>query len=183
MTDLEAVRITLDGNAEAYRFLVEKYQSMVFSIAVGFVHVRQDAEDITQDVFIVAYRSLASFQNKSEFRTWLYRIALNTSITYASRKKRHRLLMGATIDEEQLQTSGGTEPQTHQERKEVHAEIRRAIDELPDNQRKAFVLSKYKDLGQREIAQIMNISEGAVEQLMQRAKKNLQKKLGHLVGK
>ena len=74
-------------------------------------------------------------------------------------------------------------PQQRLESNERDSFVKRAIDELPEKQKTAFILSKYEDLSQREIADIMQTSEGAVEQLLQRAKQSLRKKLAHIVGK
>jgi RNA polymerase sigma-70 factor (ECF subfamily) len=185
MSEQEIIQAIINGDQSKFEWLVEKYQTMVFRTAMGFVHTKEDAEDLTQDVFICAFQSLASFQGNSEFSTWLYRITVNISINQLNRNK-HRAFLQFTGDLLQNpfnRESGNRNPHQELEQTEQDAAIRKAIDSLPDKQRTAFVLSKYDDLPQKEIAAIMQCSEGSVEQLLQRAKANLQKKLSTIVGK
>lgn len=95
MSEGQLIEKILSDDKEAFRLLMERYQQQVFRVAIGFVHSRQDAEDITQEVFIRVYRSLSSFKEKSLFSTWLYRITLNTSINYLNKNKRRNLLTNA----------------------------------------------------------------------------------------
>lgn len=185
MSEEQLTEKILSGDKEAFRLLMEKYQQQVFRVAIGFVHSRQDAEDITQEVFIRVYRSLSSFKEKSLFSTWLYRITLNTSINYLNKNKRRNLLTNAGNSLMSLLNKSNEEKDAHQQLEaiEVKKSIQKAIDGLPEKQRKAFILSKYEELSQREVAEIMQTSEGAVEQLLVRANKSLQKKLAYLVGK
>ncbi len=184
MSDEQLIKNILSGDREAFRLLMEKYQQRVFHVAMGFVHSRQDAEDITQEVFIRVFRSLSSFKEKSFFSTWLYRITLNCSINYVNKNKRRNLFADAGDGFMNLFNRSDDERNAHQQLEATEKEqaIRKAIDELPEKQRKAFILSKYEELSQREVAEIMQTSEGAVEQLLVRAKKRLQIKLAHLVG-
>jgi RNA polymerase sigma-70 factor (ECF subfamily) len=142
---------------------------------MGFVHQKEDAEDITQEVFIKAYQSLAGFAGQSSFSTWLYRIAIHTSLN-ALQKKKRRNIWDRVTDLLQLPSAARNPEQLLQDKSEQE-KIRVAIDTLPEKQRMAFILSKYEELTQREIARIMEISDGAVEQLLIRARENLRKKL------
>lgn len=182
MTDHQIIQQILTGNTNAYELLVSKYQHMVFRTAIGFVHSKEDAEDVSQDVFIKTYTSLHLFKGDSEFSTWLYRITINTAINFANKNKIRNLFDNIenvftvifnreTNDENALQKIVS---------EEKTQKIKRAIESLHEKQKTAFVLSKYEELPQKQIAEIMKISEGAVEQLLQRAKSNLQKKLSHL---
>lgn len=140
---------------------------------------------MTQDIFIKAFQSLRTFNGEAEFSTWLYRISVNTSINQLNKIKNRGFIHFA---EEVLQNlfnkaSDDKNPQQQLEQTESDKAIRKAIDSLPEKQRTAFVLSKYDDLTQKEIATIMQSTEGAVEQLLQRAKISLQKKLNPIVGK
>jgi RNA polymerase sigma-70 factor (ECF subfamily) len=184
MPEKQLIERILSGDKEAFRLLMEKYQQQVFHVAIGFVHSREDAEDITQEVFIRVYRALRSFKEKSLFSTWLYRITLNTAMNYVNKNRRRNLLTDACNSLMSLLNKSNEERDAQQklETTEIEKNIQKAIDELPEKQRKAFILSKYEDLPQREIAEIMQTSEGAVEQLLVRAKKSLQKKLAHIVG-
>jgi len=185
MSEQQIIQAILNGDNSKFELLVEKYQTMVFRTALGFVHSKEDAEDLTQDVFISVFQSIRSFQGNSEFSTWLYRITVNTSINHLNRNKRKAFLQiaGDLLQNIFNKESGDNNPHQELEQTEQNRAIQKAIDSLPEKQRTAFVLSKYDDLTQKEIAAIMQSTEGSVEQLLQRAKTNLQKKLKPVVGK
>lgn len=165
--------------------IVRQYQTMVFRTAIGFVHTKEDAEDITQDVFLRAYRSWDNFRADAAVSTWLYRITVNLSLNHInSKNKRGVLQIGEDLLSNLLAWSSGVQnPHQQMEQREQDDKIAYAIDSLPDKQRTAFVLSRYDDLPQKEISAIMGVTEGAVEQLLMRAKANLQKKLERTIGK
>jgi RNA polymerase sigma-70 factor, ECF subfamily len=183
MTDNEIINQILQGNRETYRFLVEKYQPMVFRSCMGFLHNKDDADDLTQEVF-QAYQSLSKFKGDSSFSTWIYRIAVNASLNKVRKTSKSNLL-------QRLESFLGSDkpkileiPIPENENPEniligsEHREwVQKALNSLPENQRTAIVLSKYDDLPQKEIAEIMETTEGAVEALIQRAKANLREKL------
>ena len=184
MSDQQVIDEILLGNQSMFRLLVEKYQSMVFTTAMGFVHSKEDAEDLTQDIFVKAWESLSTFKGDAVFSTWLYRITINSCINHIEKKKRNIFLELAEEWMNKLFNSESTVKDSQQQMEETEQDvvIRRAIDSLPVNQRTVFVLSAYDELSQKEIAVIMQRTEGAVEQLLQRAKTNLRKKLAHSVG-
>ncbi len=184
MTDIEIIQLILQGEKEKYRLLMEKYQPLVFRTCLGFVHNKNDADDLTQEVFIQAYQSLSSFKGKAAFSTWLYRIAVNASLNRMRKSKKKSILQyfksihGSEKEiQDQLIYETPENPEEILISKEHSDWLRVALDSLPENQRTAIVLSKYDDLPQKKIAEIMGISEGAVEALLQRAKKNLREKL------
>ncbi|NJK96994.1 MAG: RNA polymerase sigma factor [Bacteroidetes bacterium] len=184
MTDEEIIKQILQGNRDAYRFLVEKHQSMIFRTCMGFLHDKDETEDLTQEVFIQAFQSLQKFKGSSSFSTWLYRIAVNASLNKIRKAKKSSLFqrLGFFHGNDQMKTFDIPIPENEipenafllDEQKQM---VQSALNSLPENQRTAIVLSKYDDLSQKEIAFIMNTSEGAVEALIQRAKANLREKL------
>jgi len=184
MTDSEVIKLILQGDKEKFRMLVEQYQQMVFRTCMGFLHNKDDADDLTQDVFIQVYQSLPRFKGDSAFSTWLYRIAVNASLNKI-RKSPLKLMLqrfeniAGNKNEKEIYPPVPVEedPENILIRREHIEWVQRALDTLPENQRIAIVLSKYDDLSQKEIAEIMNTTEGAVEALLQRAKKNLREKL------
>ncbi len=175
MADKELIQEILLGNNNAFKTLVEKYQQQVFRVVMGFVHSKEDAEDVTQDIFIKVYQSLSSFKGKSEFSTWLYRVAVNMSLNFINRNKKNSIL--ESLEKLFHKSSDEKTPLEQMEDAERDKLIQEAIDSLPEKQKTAFVLSRYEELSQKKIASIMDTTEGAVEQLLQRAKANLQKKL------
>ena len=187
MTDTEIINIILHGNRDKFRVLVEKYQSMVFHTCMGFVHDKDDAEDLMQEVFVQTYQSLSSFKGDSAFSTWIYRIAVNASLNMVRKKSRNLILnrldslfVAEKGKEIYLPAYDSPDPESILIRHEKSKWLQNALDSLPENQRTAIVLSKYDDLSQKEIAAIMKISEGAVEALIQRAKANLRIKLSSI---
>src|SRR5256885_15792726 len=85
--DMDIIAQVLKGDHNTYAVLVQRYQNFVFTIVLRYVKSREDAEEVSQDVFIKAYRSLADFKGTSKFSTWLYTIATTTSITFLRKKK------------------------------------------------------------------------------------------------
>jgi RNA polymerase sigma-70 factor (ECF subfamily) len=184
MTDIEIINIILHGSRDKFQTLVEKYQSLVFRTCIGFLHDKDDADDLTQEVFIQTYQSLNSFKGDSAFSTWIYRIAVNASLNRVRKNSRIPILnrLESLFDNGKekkisLNAYETEDPESILIKHEKSKWIQNALDTLPENQRTAIVLSKYDDLSQKEIAEIMKITEGAVEALIQRAKKNLRIKL------
>jgi RNA polymerase sigma-70 factor (ECF subfamily) len=175
MHEVELIQSILDGNQQDFKLLIKKFEVNVFRTAIGFLHNKQDAEEITQDVFLKAYQSLSSFRGKAAFSTWLYRITVNTSLNYLRKKKRKGFWIGLS-DFLQIPSKDKQAETIITERLEKTI-IQQAIDNLPEKQRLAFVFTRYEELPQKQVAEIMKISEGAVEQLLLRAKNNLKKKL------
>ena len=183
MTDKELVREIGKGNQHAFRIFVEKYQSTVFKICNGFIHNKEDCEDIVQEVFIEVYRSIHSFRGEAKLTTWLYRIAVNKSLNYLRKNKVKRNLasLESSFDSDKNRLSeiedNSIRPDENIEQNARAHILFRALRALSTNQRIAFILNKYEDLSYKEIAEIMNASLPAVESLIHRAKINLQKKL------
>ena len=184
MTENEIIDRIIGGERDLYRILVEEHQDMVFRTCMGFVHNKDDADDLSQEVFTQAYESLKKFKKESSFSTWLYRIAVNASLNKARKTGRsfvfqqiESLLGSVKQSPVEIVATNTEDPENIMIREENQRWLQRALDRLPENQRTAIVLSKYDDLSQKEISEIMNISEGAVEALIQRAKANLRKNL------
>ncbi len=174
----------LAGDTNKFQLLVETYYPRILALAMGFLHRREDAEDLAQDIFISAYVSLKHFRGDAAFQTWLYRIALNAISAHVRRQNRRAMLESCRswVGDLLGNTRSADEdaPDERLYKRQLNALLSAAIDSLPEKQRTAFVLSRYDGLSQREIAQIMQVSEHAVEALLQRARHNLQKKLSRL---
>ncbi len=169
---------------DKFSAIVAEHQDMVLNTCYRFVLNKEDAEDIAQEVFLEAHRSLESFRQESKLSTWLYRIAVTKSLDHLRKKKRKKRfsslkrVIGFNDPAEALALPSITETPVEvlsgNERMEV---LQNALDTLPDNQKTAFLLSKYDGYSNQEIAEIMHTTVSAVESLIHRAKKNLQKKL------
>ncbi|TCO10902.1 RNA polymerase sigma factor [Natronoflexus pectinivorans] len=163
------------GDKEAYRHLVMRYQQKVFQTCIGFLQNEADAEDLTQEIFIKAYQKIESFRFQSAFSTWLYRISVNTCVNFLRKQKVKRLLFMDSGNQSK-ELKGVSEPADYSiEREEQRRMLRTALKELTTMQRKVFVLSQYHDLSNKETAEVLEISEKAVESLLFRARMKLQK--------
>jgi RNA polymerase sigma factor (sigma-70 family) len=171
-----------DQRPAALRDFLELYQERVYNTALSLVKDVSDAEELAQDVFLTVWSSISGFKGESALSTWVYRITVSKSldlIRSRKRKKRFAFLTSlSTIRNEiKYHPVNWVHPGILQENKEKAAYLFSAIDQLPDNQKVAFTLSKLEQLSQKEIAEVMEINEGAVESLLQRAKQNLRKYL------
>ena len=171
-----------DQRPAALKNFLEQYQERVYNTALSFVKDVSDAEELSQDVFLTVWNSISGFKGESSLSTWVYRITVSKSldlIRSKQRKKRFAFLTSLTTirNEVKHHPVNWVHPGILQENQEKAAYLFRAIDQLPDNQKVAFTLSKLEQLSQKEIAQVMQIKEGAVESLLQRAKQNLKKYL------
>lgn len=167
----------LNGNTQLFGQLVNAYQRKVFSTCMGFVHHHEDAQDLAQEVFVKAFKGLPTFKGNASFSTWIYRIAVNSCLAHLRKQSRTRFFPFLSMGVERPETVDNNTPHQQAEINELQKQLKESIDSLPENQRIAFVLSKYDDMPQAEIATVMMLTEGAVESLLQRAKKNLRKKL------
>lgn len=169
--------------------LYTKYAKQVFNLSLQYVQNREDAEEITQDVFVKIHQHLDTFKHESKHSTWIYRITINTSLDFVKakmRKKRFGIftsLFHADSSEVKYESSSFEHPGVALEQREALENIFRCINDLPENQKTALILHKIEQQSQTEIAEIMEISPKAVESLIQRAKANLEKKLNSSEGK
>ena len=168
------------GEGSAFTKLVEEWQDMVYNTAMGIVQNPEDADDITQEVFVQVYQSISSFKGESKLSTWLYRITLSKALDHEKKRKRKKRfafvqsLFGGP-GEEPVHPVEYDHPGVQLEKKERAGELFAALKRIPDKQRVAFTLHKLEGQSYQEIAEIMNTTLYAVESLMGRAKTNLKK--------
>jgi len=164
--------------------LYEEHNGMVYNLCLKYLQNIEDAEDVTQEVFVIIHNSLHQFKGDSKISTWIYRIAVTRSLEFIRAKKRQkRFAFFQTIftnekGEVKTEASNFHHPGVQLENKERAAILFSAIDKLPENQKTAFILAKLEDLSYSEISEVMKISNSSVESLLFRAKQNLQKLLG-----
>ncbi len=170
-------------NEYSLRQLIETHKSLVFNTAIHFLQHREEAEDITQDVFMEIYQSHSKFKEQSSISTWIYRITVNKCLNHIRAKKRQKRfgfitnLFHLETGEVLHEISHFDHPGIELEKKEKARLLFQAIGLLPENQKTAFILWHIEELPQKEIAEIMQTSVKAVESLLQRAKNNLRKEL------
>jgi RNA polymerase sigma factor (sigma-70 family) len=170
------------GDEAAFKTIVDTWQDMVYNTAIGIVQNAEDAEDITQEVFVQVYQSVSSFKGDSKFSTWLYRITVTKSLDHQRRKKRKkrfafvRSLFGED-SEVVIHPPDFHHPGVALDKKEDAATLFGAINLLPENQKVAFTLHKLEGLSYQEVSEVMKTTVSSVESLMHRAKTNLKKSL------
>jgi len=177
------VQDVLRGESGSFDTIVRRYQSIVYAVSYRLVRNREDALDIAQEAFIKAFRSLHTWQPTGAFKSWLLRIATNMSIDHLRRRSR----MPAFVERDAV---GQLEPDAVDERvrikepseraseSELGSAIQTAVDKLPEKQRTVFILRHYEGLSLKEIAEIMNCTEGTIKTHLFRATGKLRDELG-----
>lgn len=162
----------LEGDLGAFEELVNKYKKSVFSIVYRIIGHYQEAEDITQEVFLIVYEKLYQFDVGKKFGPWIHKIAVNTTISALRKKKK---IVNISFDETYIQDNlTGNEvddPQAFFERNELSQFINEVIMELPDNYRIIITLRYQMDYNNGEIAEALGISKENVEVKVHRARK------------
>jgi RNA polymerase sigma factor (sigma-70 family) len=151
---------------------------LVYNLALQYTQNAEDAEELSQDVFLKVHDKLAGFRHDATLKTWIYRITVNQSLDYIRAKKSQK--RWSLLTAKSILQDGSSEDIPHFQHPGILLEdqeslelLFRCINKLPDNQKTALILLKIDDLSQIETAEIMNISPKAVESLFQRAKKKL----------
>ena len=184
MTDNEIslIRLAQKGDAKAFGDLVEKYDDKVMNLALSILGSREDAQDVYQEVFIKVFKALKTFRFQCEFFTWLYRITLNTCLSYRKNRQRKRTMIPARIEDNpenmyDMPDQNGTGPHENVMDTEMSDKLREAVDELPPKQKAVVILRHYQQMKIRQIADIMELNEGTVKGYLFRAAKTLKTKL------
>ncbi len=152
------------------------HSSLVYNVALQYVQNKEDAEEITQDVFIKVHDKHKDFKGDSALKTWIYRITINTSLDYIKAKNRKKRAAFKNRDDHALEfITDFNHPGVALENKEAMAKLFAAIEQLPENQRTTLILLKVEDLSQKEVAKILDKSPKAIESIFTRAKANLKK--------
>ncbi len=169
--------------------IYKAHNNRVYNLALQYVQNIEDAQEITQDVFMIIHNSIDKFREASSLSTWIYRITINKSLDHIKAKKRKKRLGFLSNlfydDSNDVKHENPTfdHPGVLMEQKEALESIFNQLNELPPNQRTALILNKLEQRSHTEIADIMQLSTKAVESLVQRGKSNLSKKINENEGK
>lgn len=182
MGEQELIEQLKAGSEEAFKYMVTSWQDMVYNTSLGLVQNEMDAEDVTQEVFVKAWESIRGFKGESKLSTWLYRITVTKSLDFLrSRKRKKRFAYVQSLfgmnNEMVVDPPEFVHPGVVAEKKQLSVALFKAVNDLPEQQKAAFVLSRMEGLNHREISEVLNTTVPAVESLLQRAKLNLRKKL------
>ncbi|MDX2226504.1 MAG: sigma-70 family RNA polymerase sigma factor [Verrucomicrobiae bacterium] len=185
----ELIRMSQQGDMEAYGMLVKTHHQKVFGLAMNILHNEADALDLAQETFIKAWKSLARFEGKSAFYTWLYRITSNLAIDRMRKNARHPHVdfdeVNLTAEDQEAPVNShlmdSTHPSTGLQQGELRSQIMAALDQLSPEHRTVIVLKEYEDLDYREIARVMDCNIGTVMSRLFYARKNLKRLLKGIV--
>jgi len=184
MNDQNVIKSAQNGDREAVRLLFEENRQKIFSLAYQYVKNVEDAEDILQETFIKAYRSLHRFnpQNNMRFSPWLYRIGINCSIDYIRRNKGRKMHNSGSDDLDNVSSDTlSYDPEQTISRKEIREKIDYTLNRLSGRQKMIFILKHYQELTCAEIADYLDCSEGSVKRQLFRAVSVVKKSLKGLI--
>jgi RNA polymerase sigma-70 factor (ECF subfamily) len=163
------------GNAPKYAVLVERFQARIFASMFAMIGNRQDAEDLTQEAFLTAYKKLDHFENRSSFYTWLHRIAFHLAIDLQRRKSRTtKKHLGDDISESSLPlASDDLTPESIAMNKEMATKVNAALQRLDAERKNLIVLRDIDGLDYAQIAEVLDIPMGTVRSRLHRARMEL----------
>ncbi len=183
-TDLEAVTRASQGDHEAFRLLVERYQGRAFRLALRVMRDEEQAKDVVQEAFLKVYRSLDRFEGRSSFYTWFYRIVMNLCLDQKRRQPPGRLVewdeghaletpVGTGLDAVDPTHQRATGPAGDLERLELRTVLHSAIEELPDEARRTLLLREVDGLSYAEISKVLGIPKGTVMSRLHHARRRV----------
>jgi RNA polymerase sigma-70 factor (ECF subfamily) len=183
-SDMAVVRAVQAGEVAAFDRLISKYRGRVYGVIYNMTSNREDAADLTQDAFIKAFQSINRFQGQSSFFTWLYRIAINSTLTHLRKNRLRSFFSLEKLDENDRQSSEIIDALTDKSDSERDAYVRElqeklneAMQKLSIKHRTVVTLFEIDGLGHQEIAEVMNCSVGTVRSRLHYAKQLLQAEL------
>lgn len=187
-SDLGLVEECRKGDASAFDEVVRRYKDRIYHVVYRFLGNHEDALDVSQEVFVRAYRGIREFKGKAKLYTWLYSIAANLArnrLRDSSRRGRNRgtsleALQEGGSDAVQAAVASQETPRAAAMDREMEALLQRCLAELPDHYRMAFVLRTFEDLSYEEIAEAMGCPAGTVKSRLNQARRMLRERLREL---
>jgi RNA polymerase sigma-70 factor (ECF subfamily) len=175
--EAEIVTELRSGSEAAFDWLVTYYHAPVYGVISGILRSSNDAADVTQEVFLKAFRGMRAFRHGSSLKTWLYRIAVRESLNYKRWFWRH-LRFQSSIEEEQLDGSveledTGTSPFEELASREIQQAVQHALGEVPPVFRAAVILRDLEGLSYEEVAEVLDVSVGTVKSRILRGRRML----------
>jgi len=172
----ELIRKILKGEKELFSLFIREYENQIYSLCVSIVKNREEAIDLVQDTFYLAFKNLSSFKGNSKFSTWLYRIAYNLSISRVRRKNNFLSLDGVYEDGKELDIEDETSDiWLSIDEKEIKMMIEEGMKKLKPWERAIIELRDIKNLNYDEIAEVLGIPMGTVKSRLNRARNHLRK--------
>ncbi|MES1244002.1 MAG: sigma-70 family RNA polymerase sigma factor [Acidobacteriota bacterium] len=167
------------GDPDAFAAVVEAYQERLLRLCERLLGDAEEARDAAQEVFLKAYRKAAELRPQGQFYTWLYRVAVNHCFNRLRRRRLVRFLRFQSDPEEEDAPAfdppdAGADPAAALEARQRWQATRQAIAKLPDNQKAVLILARFEGLSYRQIAEVLGITEGAVESRLVRAMRRIE---------
>lgn len=173
-SDGQLVEETLDGSVVAFEQLVSRYERLVFKIALGCTGQREGALDVMQNVFLKVHCNLSSYRIEGDFKNWIARIALNESINWNRTQRRHQ---GDALDETVLAYLPPKQEGFVRDRESWEI-VKRSMETLKPKYRAAIALRYFEGLSIREVADVLQCSEGTVKSMLFRSLKQMRLNIG-----
>lgn len=184
-SDGAVIQRVLDGDADGFRLLVERYSPAVFRLAYRMTGSREDADDVVQETLLRAYKSLARYDGRASFSTWLYRICANYSLDFLTAKKRQsaevQFLAGDDGERRFEPVEEGAGPDRIAFSKQVREQVDKAMGCLTPQERAAFVMRHFEECPVEEIGEALGLAPSAARHSIFRAVQKLRKALAPLV--
>jgi RNA polymerase sigma-70 factor (ECF subfamily) len=166
--DADLVARCRAGDVDAFETIYNQHAARIYTLACRMAGSPQDGEDLLQEIFLQAHRKLASFKGDSSLGTWLYRLALNHCLDYV---RSRRAKMGRLTDT--LDAEGAMEPVAARETPIARVDLERALQQLPEGCREAFVLHDVEGFDHKEVAELLGIAEGTSKSQVFKARSRL----------
>ncbi|MFQ5706016.1 MAG: RNA polymerase sigma factor [bacterium] len=181
---LKYIKKALAGESKAFEWIVRAYQKRIYYAVLQMVMNHEDANDIIQDTFVKAFTKLDTYNKEYPFYPWLYRIAINTTLNHQKQKKRNQLLsLDDSNGNHQGELAMEAEQVNEMEKNELIVEVRRALRQIPAEQRIVFMLRVKDELSYQEISEYLEISMGTVMSRLSRAREKLRALLSNYLEK
>jgi RNA polymerase sigma-70 factor (ECF subfamily) len=183
--DVAVIRQVQAGDRDAFRTLVERHSRIVFRVAFRVTRSEEDAEEVVQETFLRAYKALNSFELKSNFSTWLCRIAINCSLNLVAQRKPVQPISGVDSEGEEFElpiASNNPSPERQVLSGEVKQRIATAMAQLSPVERTAFIMRHFEGSSIEEISKLLEIGAGAAKNTVFRAVQKLRRVLEPLGG-
>jgi len=178
--DEHYIERVLNGDQSSFAILVGRHKNMAFTIANRILKNREEAEEITQDAFLKAYKSLKSFKQKSKFSTWLYKIVYNLSVSQV-RKKKTKVYSIDDDEKQHFELPEASYKMDELEQKDQKKYLEKAIEQLSEEEQTIILLFYHQELSSEEIASIVNLSISNVKVKLFRVRKKLYEHLNQLL--
>ncbi|MBI2429556.1 MAG: RNA polymerase sigma factor [Ignavibacteriales bacterium] len=175
--DTELVERAQQGDLTAFKELVTGHKKMVYYLAYDLTRNREDAEDVSQEVFVKAYRSLKSFRLDAKFSSWLYRITVNTCLSLKSRKSYSTMKTFEEIGSSTEPEAGEPGPERETEFGFIRSHVEQALSKLSKREKAIFIMRNYSGMSFQEIVEILKIKPATARNFNFKALRKLRKEL------